>query len=116
MSAETSKPLEMPSLESLPGSTASLEELLRFTRAFDPTLHFRQRWPENYKTEVEALWHRCVQSYKAGTPASAGPDELLMCMAYDCVLGPYLGVPEPQKAQFLQWLVDGMRKGLTRAV
>jgi hypothetical protein len=33
--------------------------------------------------------------FEAGAAATGGPYELLICLTYDCVLGPYLGVPEP---------------------
>ncbi len=104
----------LPSLEALPGTDATLPQIIRFAQSVDPTALFRERWGENYQRNVAALWDRCVQSYKAGVTASEPPDELLMCLTYDVVLGPYLGVPEPHKLPFLLWLIDGVRRGLQR--
>ncbi len=102
----------MPPAEALPRDRASLREIIHFAWAYDPTEHFLERWGENYKAKVEALWHGCVQSFLAGTPAAGEADELLLCLVYDCVLGPGLGVPESLKEGFLRWLVDGIRRAL----
>ena len=112
MGSVTPSQWKLPTPDSLPGAEASFEEIVRFARATDPTAHFHVLWRENYQANVEALWHRCVQSYKAGAAATGAPDELLMCLSYDVVLGPHLGVPEPQKLSFLRWLVEGIRRGL----
>jgi hypothetical protein len=71
---------------------------------------------EDYTSSVRSLWERCVQAYKNDDAAPEAVDELLMCFAYDVVLGPYLGVPEPHKLAFLHWLIDGIRRGLRRSV
>jgi hypothetical protein len=101
-------------LRTLPETDATLEQIIRFARTVDPTGHFQDRWGEEYRTNVQALWHRCVQSYKDGSATPAPPDELLMCLAYDVVLGPHLGVPHPHKLPFLRWLIDGVRQNLWR--
>ena len=102
----------MPSPGTLPGPAATLEEIIRFAHSVDPTAHFRDRWGADYTTNIQALWGACVESFKAGAPTAAPPDELLMCLTYDVVLGPYLGVPDPHKLPFLRWLLDGTRKSL----
>jgi hypothetical protein len=84
-----------------------------FACAVDPTVHFRARWGESYKANLEALWRRCVESYLAGDPAPSPADELLMCLAYDVILGPSLGVPGPHKLPFLRWLIAGVRREVT---
>jgi hypothetical protein len=104
-------PSKTPSSEALPGADATLEQIIRFARSVDPVEHFRDRWGDEYETKVRALWEGCVESYKAGVPASAQPDELTMCLSYDLALGPYLGVPEPHKLPFLRWLIEGIRVG-----
>jgi hypothetical protein len=104
--------LTPPTVGALPGADATLQQIIRFAQSADPTAEFRARWGENYQTNVKALWDRCVQSYNAGVKPQGSADELLMCLAYDIVLGPYLGVPEPHKRPFLLWLIDGVRQGL----
>ncbi len=104
-----------PTLETLPGTDATLPQIIRFAQSVDPTALFRERWGDDYQQNVRALWDRCVQSYKVGAEAPGPADELLMCLAYDVVLGPYLGVPEPHKRPFLLWLIDGVRRGLQRS-
>ena len=104
----------LPTLEALPGTDATLPQIIRFAQSVDPTALFRDRWGDNYQQNVAALWDRYVQSYKAGVEAQGPADELLMCLVYDVVLGPYLGVPEPHKRPFLLWLIAGVRRGLQR--
>ena len=41
--------------------------------------------------------------------------ELLMCLQYDIVLGPALGVPDPHKLEFLRWLAKGIRNEVEKA-
>jgi hypothetical protein len=84
--------------------------MIRFADAYNPTPHFRSKWCESYASSVRSLWERCVQAYKAGHAAPGSPEELLMCFAYDVVLGPNLGVPEPHKLAFLRWLLDSLRQ------
>jgi len=47
-----------------------------------------------------------------GRSDGRGGDDVDRCLAYDAVLGPFLGLPEPQKLAFLRWLIDGLRKSL----
>jgi hypothetical protein len=114
MGLVTHSPLRLPSLETLPEADATIDQIIRFVHSVDPTTHFQDRWGEEYRTNVQALWHRCVQSYKAGAAATGGVDELIMCLTYDVVLGPCLGVPEPHKLSFLRWVIDGVRQDLQR--
>jgi hypothetical protein len=107
---DASSPWRRPSPDALPGPDATLDEIIRFARSADTTEHFSAVWGDRYETEVRALWERCVESYKAGVPVSAQPDELTMCLNYDLALGPYLGVPEPHKLPFLRWLIEGIRE------
>ncbi len=102
----------LPTLEDLPGTNATLAQIIGFARSADPTALFHERWGDNYRRNVAALWDRCVQAYKAGVEAQGPADELLMCLAYDVVLGSYLGVPGPHKQPFLLWLIEGIRRGL----
>jgi hypothetical protein len=112
MDLDTPASWKLPQLEALPGADATLGEIIRFANSTDPTALFHNRWGRDYQTNVQGLWHRCFESFKAGTAAPASPDELLMCLTYDVVLGPYLGVPDPHKLPFLRWLIDALRKNL----
>jgi hypothetical protein len=105
--------LKLPSLESLPTEAASLAEIGKFISTFDPTEYFRERWQEDYVSNISSLHRRCIESYRAGLAATEPADELLMCVTYDFILGPYLGVPEPHKLPFLLWLVNGIRQQLS---
>ena len=112
MDKEMRQQWRMPSPDTLPKADSTLKQIIHFANTVDPTAHFHARWGEKYTANVQALWRRCVESFKAGEAAAAPPDELLMCLTYDVVLGPYLGVPDPHKLPFLQWLLDGVRKGI----
>jgi len=110
MKPDSKFPLKMPDPEALPDSQASLRDIIRFASVFDPTAHFQERWGDDYKERAQGLWRQCVESFKAGAPPNVESGELLLCLAYDCSLGPYLAVPEPHKQHFLHWLMDGLRK------
>ena len=110
MEPERDPPLVLPSADRFPPADATREEIIRFACAVDPTPHFRARWGEHYKANVEALWRRCVESYLAGELTPRPADELLMCLAYDVIAGPCLGVPDPPKVPFLRWLIEGARR------
>ena len=102
----------MPTMEMLPKPEASLREVGRFLHDHDPTLYFHELWGDAYKENVQSLRQQYVNAYKDGTPATGRGADLLMCMAYDWALGPYLGVPDSQKLDFLQWLLAGVRQQL----
>jgi hypothetical protein len=112
MERDIHSPTWLPSPEALPGADATLEQIIRFAHAADPTADFQARWGEAYKTNVQALWERCVRAYMTGVAATDAADELIMCLTYDIVLGPCLGVPDPHKLPFLRWLIDGIWQGL----
>jgi len=112
METNSQSRLSLPAAESLPPTDATLPQIIRFARAVDPTMHFRERWGKYYPTQVSALWGRCVKSYQAGEETQGSAGELLMCLVYDIALGPYLGVPEPSQRSFLLWLIDGVRRVL----
>ncbi len=114
MEEDSASRFKLPTLEDLPGTDATLTQIIGFARSADPTALFHERWGDNYRRNVAALWDRCVQAYKAGVEAQGPAEELLMCLTYDVVLGPYLGVPEPHKQPVLLWLIEGIRRGLHR--
>ncbi len=101
---------DTPALESLPARDSSFIELIRFADAYNSAPHFRKRWGDDYQSNVGSLSGRYVQAYKSGALASGPLDELLLCLAHDVAVGPYLGVPEPHTLAFLRWLIDGIRQ------
>lgn len=109
MDNENESSFNMPDLESLPGSDASLRDIGRFIYYNDPTLLFHKVWGDAYTEKVRSLWQRLNHAFKNGQKATGPADELLMCMAYDWALGPYMGVPESKKQDFLEWLLEGVR-------
>src|SRR3954469_23351917 len=89
-----------------------LEGMIRFISTFELPLirQFRDRWGEQYRERLQAHWAECVRRFRSGAAASGPADELLLCLAYECILGPYLGVPESHKREFWAWLVVGIRQ------
>jgi hypothetical protein len=87
-----SQPFRPPESDSLPPAGTSLEGMIRFISTFELPLirQFRDRWGEQYKQRVQAHWSVCIRRFQSGTAAEGPADELLLCLAYDCILGPYL--------------------------
>ena len=70
---------------------------------------------EDISTTAFGVDIRNFVSYKyywAGDSAEASScvEELLMCLQYDIILGPMLGVPDPHKLPFLKWLVKACER------
>ena len=101
--------------ESLPDNGADLRVMIRFSDSYNPLPHFQSLWGNEYRTRVSELWDRCVRAYKGLEAPPSDVRELLMCLQYDIVLGPALGVPEPHKLSFLHWLIDKIRGSLRAA-
>ena len=99
----------VPIDDSLPARDADLRAIIRFSDSHNPLPHFQSLWGDEYRTQVAELWDRCVRAYKERESPPSGLGELLMCLQYDIVLGPALGVPEPHKLPFLHWLIDQIR-------
>ena len=112
MTSTQEAPFTMPEPESLPGSDADLRDIGRLIYYHDPTAHFQKMWGPDYTENVRSLWQRLNNAFKDGERAAGQADELLMGMAYDWALGPYLGVPESRKLAFLKWLLEGIRDHL----
>src|SRR5262245_18760542 len=112
MSDPRLRPFQLPPIDSLPPTGTSLQDMIRFVGAFEmPVIRlFQERWGQRYKQRVQACWSDSIRRFKAGGAAEGPADELLLCLAYDCILGPYLGVPEPHKLVFWEWLVEGVRQ------
>ena len=67
MNPETTKAL---TVDDLPGSEATLEEIIRFSRNADPTMDFIHQWGDDYKENVMALWQRCNQAFREAPPST----------------------------------------------
>ena len=109
-----SQPFRLPESDSLPPAGTSLEGMIRFIRTFELPLirQFRERWGEQYTQRAQAHWSECIRRFQSGAAAEGPADELLLCLVYDCVLGPHLGVPKPHKLAFWEWLVAGIRQAV----
>lgn len=114
-SLEVAWPLTLPVSEDMPSDAAALPEIAIFIARFDPTRHFRERWGEGYRAAVEQLWHDCVCAFRSSQDLAVAPGELLLCLAYDWRLGPYLGVAGQEKLAFLQWVIAQLRARLSVA-
>jgi len=102
-------PWKMPASDALPFDSAGLLEIGKFIMDHDPTRHFRERWGDHYRENIEALWTSCVDAYRDGRVPNHPADELFLCLTRDWILGPYLGVPEGEKLRFLRWLLVHVR-------
>ena len=95
-----------PSLDDLPNETQPAEYLNVFSDKFNPLPYFRRTWGEDYGENIGEIWRACVESFREnGAPPLCSLEEFLLCLQYDRVLGPALGVPEPDKTPFHYWLV-----------
>src|SRR4051794_27597622 len=96
------QPLRLPESDALPPAGSSFKEMIRFISTFElPVIdRFRDRWGDQYQQRVEAVWSGCISRFKAGAAAEGPADELLLCLAHDCILGPNLGVPMERKLTF----------------
>jgi len=103
---------KIPGMDSLPGSDATLRDIGRFIHYHDPTASFHKVWGDAYKDNARSLWQRLSHAFKDVAKADGPADELLMGMACDGALGPYLGEPESKKLEFLHWLLEGVRHQL----
>ena len=112
MTSENGSSFKLPDIDSLPGPQASFRDIGRFLHDHDPTLHFHKLWGDDYRENVQALWQRLNGMFKKGEKPVGHAEELLMGMNYDWVMGPYLGVPESKKQEFLEWLLAGVRDQL----
>ena len=115
VSLDSPCPLTLPAQADLPADSAPLTEIGIFIERFDPTRHFREQWGERYRSQIEALWNNCVSAYRGSRDAPASPGELLLCLAYDWRLGPYLGISEHEKLAFLRWLCAQMHTRLSHS-
>jgi hypothetical protein len=112
MSKKTGSNFQAPSLEALPAEDAPFREIGRFATAFDPTLYFNNKWGKKYAENARSLWDRAVQKFLKAEEPEGAIEELLMVMAYEWTLGPYLGLPEDRKEKFLRHLLAAIRRKL----
>jgi hypothetical protein len=96
--------------DALPPPDATLAELVRFAHASSPVAEFQKRWGPEYAQRARELWSGATHAFRQGRPIGAPPDELLLCMAYDVTMAPYLGVPEDVSHRFLSAVVRELRE------
>lgn len=98
--------------ESIPDERAEWDEVFQFITSFQQHVPatFQQRWGTEYQENARALWSRLASAFRAGQPLDAAADELLLCLAYDLAVAPYIGTPQSQQLAFWQWLLDGLRR------
>jgi hypothetical protein len=97
-------------LSSLPGPDATLKELIAFCRTNDPSQEFKERWGAEFPERVRELWATSTHAFQAGHATGYNPDEVLMCMAYDVTVAPYIGVPEGISHAYLHAMLRELRK------
>ena len=51
-----------------------------------------------------------THAFKAGRATGYSPDEVLMCMAYDVTVAPYIGVPEEVSHSYLHAMLQELRE------
>lgn len=96
----------------LPLSDASLRELIEFVRSNDPMKEFQELWGPDSNDRILELWGKSTHSFKERRPIGGTPDELLLCMAYDVTVAPYLGVPEETTHSYLHFVLKELREKL----
>ena len=99
-------------LSTLPEPDADLAELVAFCRANDPSHEFEKRWRSDFRDRVRELWGASTHAFKANAPTGYSSDELLMCMAYDVTVAPYLGIPESISHAYLHAILRELREKL----
>jgi hypothetical protein len=97
-------------MANLPGPDANLTECIEFSRKNDPTQEFRERWGADYPDRARELWRASTHAFKAGRATGYSPDEVLMCMAYDVTVAPYIGVPEEVSYSYLHAMLQELRE------
>jgi len=97
-------------MASLPRPDATLRELVEFCRANDPSQEFMERWRTEFRDRVRELWAASTHAFKAGRGTGYSPDEVLMCMAYDVTVAPYIGVPEEVSHSYLHAMLRELRE------
>lgn len=103
--------------DQLPGPTAEILEIVRFSAAHNPTPDFRARWGAEYAARAMDLWGELLLVFRHGAaPPQRAPDELLMGLAYDIAAGPYVPIPAGQTVAFHRWLVQALRRSLMTVV
>jgi hypothetical protein len=97
-------------MASLPGPDATLKELVEFCRKNDPSQEFMERWGAEFRDRARELWGASTHAFKAGRETGYAPDEVLMCMAYDITVAPYIGVPEEVSHSYLHAMLRELRE------
>ena len=97
-------------IPNLPKSDADLKELVAFCQLNNPTQEFEKHWGSEFHDRVRELWGKSTHAFKAGRPTGYSPNELLLCMAYDVTVAPYIGVPEDISHSYLHAMLRELRE------
>lgn len=98
--------------DDLPGTDATLKDMVNFERTINPVAVLRERWGDSYEVKSEAVHRGIVKAFKEASDPGMPPDALLLCFAMEVNLGPYLGIGGERKMRFLHWLLALVRQGL----
>lgn len=96
-------------LNSLPSTDAQLETLIEFSRTYDPSEEFKQIWGSEFRDRTRELWGASTHAFKEDLPTGFNANEILLCMAFDVSVGPYLGIPARITHAYLQAMVNELR-------
>lgn len=114
MSKDKHSENDLLNLDLFPRSDASLSEIIRFVDSLDPVPKFRKLWGDDYAKTVEILWQRCTRTFSDAGLIDLSPDELILCLKYDCAMAPYLSRPESESLRFYRWFTKQIQKSLIK--
>lgn len=103
----------MPNAVMIPNPDAPLIEMIRFSKAYNPIPQLRESLGPDYPAYIERLRDRCITAFQAGGQAPGTRDELVICLAYEIAVMPYLGISEENAARLCRWFLDGIRRRMT---
>ncbi|HMX54044.1 MAG TPA: hypothetical protein PKW88_14605 [Plasticicumulans sp.] len=89
----------------LAGTNPTLIELIRFTRAHDPTDDFRQQQGSQFEARRDEMLAAAQAFVFTGTPFTGSAAEVLLCMAHCVASAPYLGWSQAQVELYLGTLL-----------
>ena len=110
MTEPLTPPAWLEPARTLAAASATLAELIQFTRRFDPTAALQQEWGADFDHRRDEALAR-LRALRAGGERFAGDKrEVLLCMAFCVDTAPYAGVTEEavrgQLSRLLTQLLD----------
>ena len=94
----------------LPKPNASHSEIIAFCQQNDPSLQFKELLGDKYNDHVIDLWSKSTHSFKSAIPTGYNINEILLCMAYDISVAPYIGVPIEISISYLNYMLNELRE------